>query len=64
MGPDKVRAYWTKQWSEIDPDVEPVAFQLEDTEHILVDVHQVVSDFNGSVVAVSMLATASPWLRV
>ena len=51
VGPDKVRAYWTEQWSEIDPDVEPVAFQLEDTEHTLVNVHQVVGDFNGSVVA-------------
>lgn len=28
-----------------------MAFQLEDAEHILVNVHQVVCDLNGSVVA-------------
>ena len=51
VGPDEVRAYCSEQWSEIDPDVEPVAFQLEDAEHILVNVHQMVRDLNGSVVA-------------
>ncbi len=25
-GPEEVRAYWTEQWSEIDPHVEPVSF--------------------------------------
>jgi hypothetical protein len=47
-GHDAVRAYWTEQWSEIDPRVEPVAFQLEDDAHILVDVHQVVRDLRGA----------------
>src|SRR3546814_19147406 len=23
-GPDEIRAYWTEQWSEIDPHVEPI----------------------------------------
>ena len=29
-GPKEVRAYWTEQWSEINPHVEPIAFYLED----------------------------------
>ncbi|MHC5855234.1 nuclear transport factor 2 family protein, partial [Nostoc sp.] len=48
-GPEEVRAYWTEQWSEIDPHVEPVAFHPEEAGRILVDVHQVVLDLAGAV---------------
>ena len=41
-GHQEVRAYWTEQWSEIDPHVEPVSFHPEGAGRILVDVHQVV----------------------
>jgi len=47
----EVRAYWTKQWSEINPYVEPVSFHLEDARRILVGVHQVVRDLAGTVLA-------------
>jgi hypothetical protein len=50
-GPDEVRAYWTEQWSEINPHVEPVAFYPEDAGRILVDAHQVVRDLAGVVLA-------------
>jgi hypothetical protein len=50
-GPEEVHAYWTEQWSEIDPHVEPVAFYPEDTGQVLVDVHQVVRDRAGAVLA-------------
>ncbi len=50
-GPEEVRAYWTEQWSEIDGHVEPVAFHPEDAVHILVEVHQVVRDLAGAVLA-------------
>ena len=50
-GPEKVRAYWTEQWSEINPHVEPVAFYAEEAARILVEVHQVVRDLAGAVVA-------------
>ncbi len=50
-GHEEVRAYWTEQWSEIDPHVEPSAFHSEEGERILVDVHQVLRDLAGSVVA-------------
>jgi hypothetical protein len=50
-GPEEVRAYWTEQWSEIDPTVEPVSFHLEESGSILVNVHQVVRDLAGEVLA-------------
>ena len=50
-GHEGVRAYWTEQWSEIDPHVEPMAFHPEDDGRILVDVHQVVRDLAGEVLA-------------
>ena len=50
-GYEEVRAYWREQWSEIDPHVEPMAFHPDGAEHILVDVHQVVRDLAGAVLA-------------
>ncbi|MEM1281568.1 MAG: nuclear transport factor 2 family protein [Cyanobacteria bacterium P01_H01_bin.152] len=50
-GPEAVRAYWTEQWSEIDSHVEPVAFHLEADGQVLVEVHQVVCDLAGAVLA-------------
>lgn len=50
-GRQAVRAYWTEQWSEIDPHVEPVTFYPEGEGHILVEVHQVVRDLVGNVLA-------------
>ncbi len=50
-GPEEVRAYWTEQWSEINPQVEPVAFYPEVTGRIIVEVHQVVHDLTGAVLA-------------
>ncbi|MDZ8079464.1 MAG: nuclear transport factor 2 family protein [Nostoc sp. SerVER01] len=50
-GPEEVRAYWTEQWSEINPHVEPISFYSEEAGRILVDVHQVVRDKAGAVLA-------------
>jgi len=50
-GPEEVRSYWTEQWSEIDPKVEPLAFHSEDAGQILVEVHQVVRDLTGTLLA-------------
>jgi hypothetical protein len=50
-GHQAVRAYWTEQWSQIDPHVEPVSFHREDDGRVLVDVHQVVRDLAGNVLA-------------
>lgn len=50
-GPEAVRAYWTEQWSEIDGHVGPVAFHSEDDGQVLVEVHQIVRDLAGAVLA-------------
>ncbi|MBD2074234.1 nuclear transport factor 2 family protein [Phormidium sp. FACHB-592] len=50
-GSEAVRAYWTEQWSEINGHVEPVTFHIEDAGQILVEVHQVVRDLSGAVLA-------------
>ena len=50
-GTKEVRAYWIEQGSEIDARVEPVAFHSEEDGRILVDVHQVVRDLTGAVLA-------------
>ncbi|QLE59489.1 nuclear transport factor 2 family protein [Nostoc sp. TCL26-01] len=50
-GPEEVRAYWTEQWSEIDGRVEPISFHPEGGGRILVEVHQVVRDLAGAVLA-------------
>ena len=50
-GKEAIRAYWTEQWSEIDPHVEPVAFHQQAGDRVLVEVHQVVRDLAGSILA-------------
>jgi hypothetical protein len=51
LGHEEVRAYWTEQWSEINPHVEPVTFHSEESGRMLVEVHQVVRDLAGAVLA-------------
>jgi hypothetical protein len=50
-GHQEVRAYWTEQWSEIDPRVEPVGSSTEADGRIAVKVHQVVRDLTGNLLA-------------
>lgn len=56
QGPDAVRAYWTEQWGEIDPHVEPIGFEPEGDDRVLVHVHQVVRDRAGIVIADGQVA--------
>jgi hypothetical protein len=46
-----VRAYWTRQFGVIDSHVEPVGFKLDDEGRIVVDVHQVVRDLDGTLLS-------------
>ena len=46
-GHDGVRAYWTRQWGMLDPHVDPVSFDLDDSGRVIVSVHQVVHDLSG-----------------
>lgn len=48
-GRDEVRAYWTRQWSMIDPHVEPVNMRDDEHGNTVVDVHQVVRDLSGKI---------------
>jgi hypothetical protein len=50
-GPGAVREYWTRQWTMIDPRVEPRGFGSDETGRVAVDVHQVVRDLAGKVLA-------------
>ena len=50
-GHQEVRDYWTEQWAEIDPYVEPTSFHPEGGGRVLVGVHQVVRDRAGAVLA-------------
>jgi len=54
-GREAVRAYWTRQWTLIDPRVEPRRFTTEAEGRIVVDVHQVVRDRGGAVVTDQMV---------
>jgi hypothetical protein len=48
-GPQEIRQYWTEQWGEIDPRVEPTAFHPVDASNIDVVVHQVVRSLGGDI---------------
>jgi ketosteroid isomerase-like protein len=50
-GRDAVRDYWTRQFAQIDPHVEPVGFSTGADGRIWVAVHQVVHGLDGSVLA-------------
>jgi hypothetical protein len=50
-GHDAVRDYWTRQWTMIDPSVEPLGIEDDGTGRLVVDVHQVVRDRTGTVLA-------------
>lgn len=49
QGHSGVRDYWTRQWSLIDPHVEPVGFAIGNDGQTVVKVHQVVRDLEGKI---------------
>jgi hypothetical protein len=51
LGHDAVRAYWTRQWQLIDPHVEPESISDDDQGRVVVEVHQVVRDLDGALLA-------------
>ncbi len=54
-GRDAVRAYWTRQWAAFDPNVEPMRFEEQADGSMVVEVHQVVKDLEGKVLADMMV---------
>jgi ketosteroid isomerase-like protein len=54
-GHDGVRLYWTRQWSTIDPHVEPVGLSTGPDGEIVVEVHQTVRDLAGNLLSDKMV---------
>ena len=48
-GHDGIRDYWTRQWTEIDPNVVPVGIRERADGTLEVTVHQLVKDLEGNV---------------
>lgn len=54
-GHEEVRDYWTRQWAVLDPHVEPVEIGPETDGRVTVEVHQVVRDRAGALLADTMV---------
>jgi ketosteroid isomerase-like protein len=50
-----VRAYWTRQWAILDPRVDPVSIAQAEDGSFAVEVHQVVHDKEGRLLADQMV---------
>lgn len=46
-GHDEIEKYWTRQWKEINPKVEPIGFDERQDGDLEVLVHQNVKDLQG-----------------
>ena len=51
VGKEEIRAYWTRQWAEFDPHVEPLAITEEDGGKVRVRVHQLVKSLQGELLS-------------
>src|SRR4051812_23629217 len=51
LGKEEIRAYWTRQWKEFDPHVEPVEINHGAGSRTEVKVHQLVKSLNGGVLS-------------
>ncbi|HLJ87669.1 MAG TPA: nuclear transport factor 2 family protein [Candidatus Angelobacter sp.] len=47
VGKEEIRAYWTRQWGEFDPHVEPLAITEGEGGKVRVRVRQVVKSLQG-----------------
>lgn len=51
VGKDEIRAYWTRQWSQFDPHVEPIEIIDRSDGKTDVRVHQLVKSLDGDVLS-------------
>src|ERR1700682_2243230 len=51
VGKEEIRAYWTRQWAEFDPHVEPIEVTEREAGRTDVKVHQLVKNLNGDVLS-------------
>ncbi len=55
VGKDEIRAYWTRQWKEFDPRVEPLEIIDQPDGTTEVRVHQLVKSLGGEVLSDSQV---------
>lgn len=48
-GHDAVRAYWQRQWTVVDPRVDPMHTEDDESGRTVVEVHQVIRDMGGKI---------------
>ncbi len=51
VGKEEIRAYWTRQWQEFDPHVEPIEVIEREGGKTEVRVHQLVKSLGGEVLS-------------
>jgi hypothetical protein len=51
IGKEEIRAYWTRQWREFDPHVEPLEITENGSGKVRVRVHQLVKSLQGAVLS-------------
>lgn len=51
VGKEEIRAYWTRQWGEFDPHVEPLAIAEQDGGKTRVRVRQLVRSLQGDLLS-------------
>jgi hypothetical protein len=51
VGKQEIRAYWTRQWKEFDPHVDPVEVFDDAAGRTLVRVHQLVRSLSGDILS-------------
>ncbi len=51
VGKEEIHAYWTRQWGEFNPHVEPLAITEEDGGKVRVRVHQLVKSLQGDILS-------------
>ena len=51
VGKEEIRAYWSRQWKEFDPHVEPIEVLDRGAGEVHVRVHQIVKSLAGDVLS-------------
>src|SRR3954471_12107370 len=51
VGKEEIRAYWTRQWAEFNPQVEPMEVTESEAGRTEVRVHQLVKNLNGDILS-------------
>ena len=51
VGKEEIRAYWTRQWAEFNPHVEPMEVTDRGAGKTDVKVHQLVKNLNGDIIS-------------